>query len=290
MSAFLCGRLRLPKLLELFGDIRRNPVISRKTLLGMIFCMPFFGQTSMLSVDRDARRKRRCSLFGSEHRRHGVKMVAKELTVAKRLVRKTAQVLGRHAPTLWLVDGLYFSKPFFSWICRELQSHVLIKCKDPEFRDVLNDADRFFNATGSGVDPIHTEWGFDDQRLCSWTPERNSGEFAGVPVQVVRLKEHYPKRFHNRDVVTWIVTTDLALSCREIREAAHLRRRKERTTSSSACHICAAPNVSRLETHSRTSRWSACSLPPLLPSTPSLLSYAQIRKSTIRLCVERSSP
>ena len=63
---------------------------------------------------------------------------------------------------------------------------------------------------------------FDEERWCSWTVERTSGEFANFAVQVVRLTEHYPKRSRNREVVTWIVTTNLGLSCSEIREAARL--------------------------------------------------------------------
>jgi hypothetical protein len=320
VSAFLRRTLRLPRLFDLFRDIRRNPVIPLKTILGMVFCMPFFGQTSMLGVDRDARKKRFRSLFDSDRRRDGVRMVGSdstlqrvlrwldpqpaqrvlieiarrldrlglltaqlpgscrrrriaivdgsmlgkfysvcvtllgtvrvpvmiepaggrghELTVAKRLVRRTSRVLGAHAPTLWLVDGLYFAKTFFSLICKELRAHILIKCKDPEFRDVLKDADTFFDHACSAVDPVHSERGFDAQRWCSWSLEKTSGEFAGVAMQIVRLKEHYPKRRKNRHVITWIMTSDPALSCREIREAAHLRWQIENNVFKRMSHLC----------------------------------------------------
>jgi len=47
--------------------------------------------------------------------------------------------------------------------------------------------------------------------------------FEGYPVQVVHLKEHYPKRQQRRTESCWIVTTDLTLSLEELREAAHER-------------------------------------------------------------------
>ena len=320
VSAFLRRRLRLHSLFKAFRDIRRNPVIPLNSLLGMIFCMPFFGQTSMIAVDRDARRTRHRSLFGAEHRRDGVPMVASdstlqrllrwldpqparhllyeiaqrldrdgllsanlspgstprrlgivdgsvlgtfyavcvtllgtvrvpvlvepaggrgnELTVANRLVREAADTLGSRAPTLWLVDALYFTTTFFSLIRNDLRAHVLIKCKDPEFRDVLKDARTLFDNASSAIDPLSTDSAFDFDRWCSWTLTRTSGEFAGFPVQVARLKEHFPKRSHNRDVLTWIVTTDRSLSCREIREAAHLRWQIENNVFKRMSHLC----------------------------------------------------
>ena len=68
VSAFLRRSLRLHRLFSLFRDIRRDPVIPLKNLLGMIFCMPFFGQTTMLGADREARKKRQRLLFDAEHR------------------------------------------------------------------------------------------------------------------------------------------------------------------------------------------------------------------------------
>ena len=320
VSAFLRRNLRLHRLFSLFRDIRRDPVIPLKNLLGMIFCMPFFGHSTMLAADRDARRKRTRSLFDAEHRRDGVKMVAsdstlqrmlrwldpqptrrvlfeiarrldrmglltaklaehsprrrlgivdgsvlgkfyavcvtllgtvpvplviepaggrgKELPVAERLVKHAATKLGSHAPTLWLVDALYFTTGFFSLIRNDLHAHLLIKCKDPEFRDVLNDARKLFDNRSPAVEPVLSCSGFDAERWCSWTAEKTSGEFAGFPVQVVRLQESYPKRSSNKHVVTWIVTTDLCLSCREIREAAHLRWQIENNVFKRMSHLC----------------------------------------------------
>lgn len=320
ISAFLRRSLRLHRLFGLFRDIRRNPVIPLKNLLGMVFCMPFFAQTTMLGADRDARKKRQRLLFDSEHRRDHVKMVAsdttlqrvmrwldpqaarqvlieiarrldrmgllstklsensarrrigivdgsvlgkfyavcvtllgsvrmplviepaggrgKELPVAQRLVKQAATNLGSHAPTLWLADALYFTTGFFSLIRNELHAHLLIKCKDPEFRDVLTDARQLFENASSSIEPVASTSGFDRQRWCSWSAEKTSGEFAGFPVQVVRLQEHYPKRTHNQNVVTWIITTDLSLSCSEIREAAHLRWQIENNVFKRMSHLC----------------------------------------------------
>ena len=320
LSAFLRRRLRLHRLFDLFRDIRRDPVFPLKNLLGTIFCMPFFGHTSMLAADRDARKLRRRVFFDCESRRDGVKMVAsdttlqrvlrwldpqpartvlfeiarrldrmgllstrlaprlprrrlgivdgshlgklpavcvtllgtvrvpvaiepisgrgKELPTAKEVVRCVAENLKSHAPKLWLADGLYFTQGFFSLIRNDLQAHLLIKCKDPEFRDVLYDAARLFDNQSPSIERISSSSDFDDKRWCSWTVERTSGEFADFPVQVVRLTEHYPKRSRDRNVVTWIVTTNLELSCSEIREAAHLRWQIENNVFKRMSHLC----------------------------------------------------
>ena len=267
VTAFLRRDLGLHRLFSLFRDIRRDPVIPLENLLGMIFYMPFFGQTSMLGADRDARRKRHRLLFNAEHRSDGVKMVAsdstlqrvlrwlnsqttrqvlfeiarrldrmgllsaklsensiprrlgivdgsvlgkfyavcvtllgtvrmpvaiepsggqgKELPVAEELLSRVAAQLGSHAPTLWLVDALYFTTGFFSLIRNDLHAHLLIKCKDPEFRDVLTDARQLFENASSSIEPIASASGFDSQRWCSWSAEKTSGEFAGFPVPLV---------------------------------------------------------------------------------------------------------
>lgn len=320
LTAFLRQRLRLHRLFSLFRDIRRDPVIPLKNLLGMIFCMPFFGHTSMLAADRDARTRRRRVFFDAEHRRDGVKMVAsdttlqrvvrwldpqaartmlfemarrldrlrllstqlspglsrrrvgivdgsvlgkfyavcvtllgsvrmpvaiepagqrgKELPVAQKLLKTVATELGSHAPRLWLADALYFTCGFFSLIRNELHAHLLIKCGDSEFREVLRDAAALFDNQNPSIERIDSDTDFDEERWCFWTIERTSGEFAGFPVQVARLREHYPKRSRNRHVVTWIVTTNLALSCSEIRQAAHLRWQIENNVFKRMSHLC----------------------------------------------------
>ena len=103
---------------------------------------------------------------------------------------------------------------------------------------MLTDARQLFENASSSIEPVASASGFDRERWCSWTAEKTSGEFAGFSVEVVRLQERYPKRHRNCNVVTWIVTTDLHLSCREIREAAHLRWQIENNVFKRMSHLC----------------------------------------------------
>jgi len=163
----------------------------------------------------------------------------KELPVAHALIRAAAKRLKEHSPELWLLDGLYFNASTFSLICKELGSHLLLKCKDPEFRDVLKDASAYFQHPPSIGDPPHSVEGWDSERQCSWTLKTTSGEFAGVPVSISLLEEHYPKRARQKTVSTWIVTTLLSLKGAELREAAHLRWHIENNLFKRLSHLCA---------------------------------------------------
>ncbi len=294
LSAFLRRELRLHRLFALFHDIRKDPVIPLKNLLGMVFCMPFFGHTSMLAAVREARTMRFREFFDAVHRRDGVKMVASdstlqrtlrwlapssaqrmlceitrrlgrmgllstrlspqlstrrlgivdgtvlgkfsavcvtllgkvrvpvaiepaggrgnELPVAEKLLPQVVAQLGSHAPQLWLVDGLYFTSGFFSLICNTLHADLLIKCKDSEFREVLRDAAALFDSASSAIERIAFSSNFDSERLCSWTVERTSGEFANFPLQVVRLREFYPKRTRNRHAVSRLTLNERGIA------------------------------------------------------------------------------
>ncbi len=103
---------------------------------------------------------------------------------------------------------------------------------------MLCDAAALFDSASSAIERIAFSSNFDSERLCSRTVERNSGEFANFPLQVVRLREFYPKRTRNRHVVTWIATTDLSLSAAEIREAAHIRWEIENNAFKRMSHLC----------------------------------------------------
>ena len=146
----------------------------------------------------------------------------KELPVAKQVVEKAAQLLGDGFPQLFLLDSLYFNQPFFDCV-RSKGAHVLIKSDEPSFREVLMDAKFVFENKKDWIVPVQEKQGFDDVRFCSWRIEKTSGEFAGYPIQIVHLLEHYPKRNKTQHQDCWIVTTDLTLLPEEIREAAHLR-------------------------------------------------------------------
>jgi hypothetical protein len=67
--------------------------------------------------------------------------------------------------------------------------------------------------------------------------EKTSGEFAGYPVQIAHLVEDYPKSTKNPHRESWIVTTDLSLSCRSLWEAAHLRRHIENHVYKRISHL-----------------------------------------------------
>jgi hypothetical protein len=146
----------------------------------------------------------------------------KEIPVAVDMLKKGKVILKDAFPELLLFDALYFNKTIFK-TARELGSHLLIKCKDAEFRDVLKDAKCYFEANNNSVEKPVVVSGFDSERFCYWTIKVTSEEFAGYPVQIAHLVEDYPKRKRDNHVESWVVTTDLTLLPEEIRQAAHLR-------------------------------------------------------------------
>lgn len=148
----------------------------------------------------------------------------KELPTARALLNQGAEVLKGSFPDLFLFDSLYFNSKTFKQVVGDFKAHLLIKSDEPKFRDVLSDAKFLFDHKDELIDVQITEThGFDYQRMCSWSMEITSGEFAGFPIQIAHLVEDYPKRLYNQHTDCWIVTTDLSLSDKEIREAAHLR-------------------------------------------------------------------
>jgi hypothetical protein len=151
------------------------------------------------------------------------KKQGKELPVAEVLLNNAQTILGNNFPQLILFDALYFNENSFKRV-RAKNSHILIKCKEPEFREVLKNARFIFDAKDEVTDNVVTETGFDTQRMCSWKIEITSGEFAGYPINIAHLIEDYPLEKEDKNhIECWIVTTDLSLSSSEIREAAHLR-------------------------------------------------------------------
>jgi hypothetical protein len=147
----------------------------------------------------------------------------KELPVSEVLLDKAKKILGKDFPQLILVDALYFNVNSFRRV-REKNSHILIKCKEPEFREVLKDAQFVFNAKDEVVDNIVMANGFDSQRMCSWKIKITSEEFAGYPIKIAHLIEDYLLEKEDKShIECWIVTTDLSLTPNEIREIAHLR-------------------------------------------------------------------
>jgi hypothetical protein len=148
----------------------------------------------------------------------------KELPISKILLSRAKKLLKDHFPSHILVDALYFTENSFHRV-REKDAHILIKCKEPEFREVLKNAQFIFNAQNEVVDKVITKSGFDSRRMCNWKIEITSGEYAGYPINIAHLIEDYPKeqKKEKRHIESWIVTTDLSLTPKEIREIAHLR-------------------------------------------------------------------
>ncbi len=60
------------------------------------------------------------------------------------VLRNAKKLLGNSFPNLLLFDSLYFNKPHFDLVRKGLDAHLLIKSSDPSFREVLKDADFFF--------------------------------------------------------------------------------------------------------------------------------------------------
>jgi hypothetical protein len=157
-----------------------------------------------------------------------------ELSVSRQIIRESKQLLGPSAPTLWLLDALYFDKTTFQWV-RKQDAHILVKVKDAEYRTVTRDAENLFQHFGGDRE----DQGFDNQRLCSWKIQQTTDSFTGYPVQVIHLVEDYPKRLKEPHAECSIVTTDLTLSLEQIREAAHQRWQIENNTFKRLSHLSA---------------------------------------------------
>jgi hypothetical protein len=141
-----------------------------------------------------------------------------ELTVALKMMKEAAKVLGKLRPQLWLLDALYFTKNTIA-IARGQHAHLLFKFKNADYRSVTADASNLFQHFG-GDEELR---GWDTDRGCRWRVRKTLDSYAGYPVQVVQLTETYPKRKRDRTVISWVVTTDLQLPLEEVREAAHQR-------------------------------------------------------------------
>jgi hypothetical protein len=146
----------------------------------------------------------------------------KELVASKKLIDKATDYLQDDFPDLVLLDALYFNKKIFNQI-RKKKSHLLVKAKDPNFREVFKEAQLAFNSPGVFGDSIYRAHGFDCERMCFWKIEVIKEEYEGEAVQIAHLIEDYPKRKKDSHVESWIITTDMELDPEEIREAAHLR-------------------------------------------------------------------
>jgi hypothetical protein len=71
---------------------------------------------------------------------------------------------------LILVDALFYNENSFKRV-REKNAHILVKYKEPEFREVLKGAQFVFGAKDKVTGKVPTADGFDSKRRCSWTIE-----------------------------------------------------------------------------------------------------------------------
>ncbi len=155
-----------------------------------------------------------------------------EQGIARQMMRAAARILGKLRPQLWLLDALYFNTNTIK-IARAQKAHVLFKFKEADFREVTKDAQNLFEHFGG--DEQQTGW--DPTRQCRWKVRKTIDAFAAYPVQVVELKEYYPKRKRQRNLSCWIVSTDLQLPLKELREAAHQRWQIENNVFKRISHL-----------------------------------------------------
>ena len=80
---FFRHTLRLPPIWAHFHDIRKNPVIPLRTILQVLFLLPFFGNRSLLSVDQEGRSPWMRRLFQMHSRRDKEQIVVSDSTLQR---------------------------------------------------------------------------------------------------------------------------------------------------------------------------------------------------------------
>jgi hypothetical protein len=124
-----------------------------------------------------------------------------------------------------LGDGAYITQNMLR-LCRdELQTHLLVKTKELETLLILKDAEAIFNAPGAQERGIEHERGIDAERNLSYEIWAASGfEHGGFvgKLKVARVRTQ-PLKGTDAAEVFWIITTDLTLTAKDMRELAHRR-------------------------------------------------------------------
>jgi hypothetical protein len=157
---------------------------------------------------------------------------SQEQKIARELMGEATRELADLRPDLLLLDGLYFNANTIE-IAGAQGAQVLFKVKKPETRTVTADAQNLFQHFGG--DQEHS--GLDQERQCRWRLLMTVDSFCGYPVQVAELRELYLKRKKNRNISSWIVTTDMSLNAEELREAAHQRWQIENNVFKRISHL-----------------------------------------------------
>ena len=105
IASFFRDSLRIPELIARFPDIRKHPRIPLQNILSSLLLMPFWGATSLLSLDRLSRKRQVKGLFGCQR-----KLVVSDTTIARVLgwvdEATPQQALLSLAPRLKLIECL----------------------------------------------------------------------------------------------------------------------------------------------------------------------------------------
>lgn len=146
-----------------------------------------------------------------------------EFATAKDCLQRAAKKLGPLMPDLIMGDGLYFNEPIATLV-HGMGAHFFFKVTtDPGWREVLSNAAFVMKSNRRSPKYRQSASGFDPVRLCSWSMELAAATYAGVPVQIAFVTEHYQKDPRRQPSTFWVLTSALDLSPAELREAAHTR-------------------------------------------------------------------
>jgi len=154
----------------------------------------------------------------------------KELPASYRLLRRVVAQRGKGWVELLVGDALYATREFFRFCREELGCHGVVKTEE-ETLTLRQDADGLFDAyprLREGIDYVE---GVDAQRAVAYQLWAASGfEWEGLayPLRIARVREEHLKGPYRGQIKTfYVLTTDLSLSARDLREVAHARWQEE---------------------------------------------------------------
>ena len=127
-----------------------------------------------------------------------------------------------------LGDGLYANQDFLRTCTETLKAHALVKCKGSESERllILRDAEKLFDLPGTSAE-IEFAKGTDAERAMSYRIHAARGFYHDGyegELKVARMVINMLRGPENGQEFTWwIVTTDLSLTAKQMRELAHRR-------------------------------------------------------------------
>jgi hypothetical protein len=148
-----------------------------------------------------------------------------ELSTSERVLRRCFDSFGKDFADMVLGDGLYITLEMLRLCREELGAHLLVKTKELDSLNILQDAEALFRAGGEFGCDVEYRKGTDlgrGLRYEVWAARgfHHTG-FTGE-LKVARVATEPLKGEGERETF-WIVTTDLSLSAEDMRELAHLR-------------------------------------------------------------------